>query len=89
VKVPEPEAGAALGDAERDALGARCQPCARTPAPSALPGHDPSSYPAKLCRGNACVETCGDAKGRLQALRVRFADTLTETHDELDRAVAQ
>ncbi len=84
VKVPEAEARALLDRVERDAVAARCDPCRRSVLPTMhAPGFDPGTYPARLCRGKACVETCGDAKAALRDLRSRFAATRTGTAETL------
>lgn len=86
VKVPEAEARALLDEVEKGAATARCAPCPRNHRPAQYaPGYDPESYPARLCRTAACVETCGTAKSKLLELRVKYASTQTATTENLDR----
>lgn len=75
VRVPATEAQGVLDLAEREAVSAACAPCERNRNSKAPAGFDPSQYPARICRGAKCVETCGTARARVYELRERFDAT--------------
>ena len=77
VVVPLSEAKGLLDEAEAAAFAARCAACPRDDSRNWLPGANPTLHPARLCKAGACIEVCGPERGKLQALRAKFASTRT------------